>query len=680
MPDNPPVSIRILRVPMLHSNLVQLTRRWALVRAAVPLAALSLSAIVLAGCGASADTADAPADAASSPGAGAQAAAPISDFRVRSELVFLTRADLSFELAGEVGSVNVSVGDHVSAGNILATLDPDTVTNLQHNEALAKFKIEQTQDELDRLLGLESEDPLIRARAENALAKAEVALESAQDALEDYQLDHEVALSAAVQRVADTTAALDRAEDAVQDFADAHGEQFANALAARAQARTALDATEEAVQDFVPLHYESLSKLQSDISKIEIALDKSREELRDFDRDHADRLLEARQSLASSETRLDNAQDRLDDFYVKIVNEEFHHLTDGQNFDVVQLAALQAARDSAQRSVETWQQEIAELQLGPKEIDRTAIETLIGEFEANLANLNRRLTDALAGPDPEELDRLEANVLVAEERLNTAERNLAEVEQGVDQIELARLETAVNSAWVALDSAQVKLQRLEEGPDAATIAALNQAVATARETRDDLAAGPDAAAVALAQANIADALVGYADVQDDLRDTVIVAPFDGLVRLVTIEPGDAIRVDARVIQLVDPTDVAVQGLVETNYIERVAVGTKATVTLAALPGVTLNASVDSVSQDARTERGVISFPVHFSVVIPDDVQIPPNPGLVSTTITVGDAGAPPTRRDRRPEGAESPAGRPEGAPSGRPDGQQGGSGAPNRGQ
>ena len=105
---------------------------------------------------------------------------------------------------------------------MLATLDSDTVTDLRHAEALAEFKVEDTQDKLDNVLGLQSDDPLVRARAENALAQAEnalaqaeVALENAEDALDDYQLEHDVALSAAVQRVADATAALDRAEEAV---------------------------------------------------------------------------------------------------------------------------------------------------------------------------------------------------------------------------------------------------------------------------------------------------------------------------------------------------------------------------------------------------------------------------------------------------------------------------------
>ena len=627
----------------------------------VPLALAILSSMLFIGCGASADSATATESGGAPSVAAAEINNAVSDFRVRSELIFSTRADLSFQMPGEVGSVNVSVGDLVSAGDALATLDSDTVTNLRHAEALAKFKVEDTRDKLDSVLGLQSDDPLVRARAENALAQAEnalaqaeVALENAEDALEDYQLDHDVALSAAVQRVADATAALDRAEEAVTDFADAHGQQFANALAARAQARTSLDAAQDAVTDFLPLHDESVSKLRSRISQTEIALDQSRENLRDFDKNHADRLSQARQNLGAAETTLDAAQDRLDAFYVKIVNEEFHQLRDGQNFDVVQLNSLQAAVDAAQRSVETLKRDISEFEAGPKEIDRAAIETRIAELEVTLTTLNRELNDALDGPDQDELNRLEANVLVAQERLNTAERNLAEVEEGVDQIELVRLETAVDTAMVALESARYRLERLEEGPDAATVAALAQAVAaftqsvaTARETRDDLAAGPDPAAVALAEANVADALVDYADVQEDLEDTVIRAPFDGLVRLVTIEPDDAIRVDARVIQLVDPTDITVQGLLETNYIERVTPGTAATVTVAALPGVTFDATVESVNQDARTERGVISFPVNFSVVIPDGVQIPPNPGLVTTTVITGDAPTPSGRPDRQ---------------------------------
>ena len=51
-----------------------------------------------------------------------------------------------------------------------------------------------------------------------------------------------------------------------------------------------------------------------------------------------------------------------------------------------------------------------------------------------------------------------------------------------------------------------------------------------------------------------------------------------------------------------------------------------------LADVELEAQVLEISPDAKTERGVISFPVEFAVVVPPGVAIPPNPGLVTTTV------------------------------------------------
>jgi multidrug resistance efflux pump len=264
-------------------------------------------------------------------------------------------------------------------------------------------------------------------------------------------------------------------------------------------------------------------------------------------------------------------------------------------------------------------------------------------LESELDRLNRQLQEERAGPNQNELAQLEANVLVAQEALDQAESDLADAEEGVDQLKLAQLEAATDSSQLALESAQARLDRLEEGIDQTVLADLAQSVVAAREARDELADGPDLAAVELAQANVDAAKIDYAEIQEDLAKSELRAPFSGLVSLVTIEPDDIITVDARVIRLVDPNDVSVLGMVETNHIDRIDVGTPAAVTLGALPGVTFHATVQEKSGDARTERGVISFPVTFRVAIPPDVSVPPNPGLVTTTILAG-TGEPPGRR------------------------------------
>ena len=604
--------------------------------------------LVAAGCGRASDVAGtdvAPtADAAPAP-------AVASDFRVRSEIIFTSRAALAFEVPGKVGSVNVGVGDFVSAGDVLATIDSKTITDLRYSEAQARFKIEQAQDELDRALGLESEDPLVRAQAENALAlaesaltQAEVSLDRAQDRLDDFQLQYDVTLGDARGAVADATAGHDRAQKAQSDFADEHSERFAQALEARERARVALDTAEKARDDFLPNYDEALTKLRNDISNTEQDLDQARKALRDFDDDHADRLNNARRMLAEAQDDLDQAQENLDAFHLRIIEGSFRSLSEGRNFDVVQLEALQSAVASAQQATEKWRDEVVELEAGPKEFDRDAAVNLVSVLEDQLARLNRDLSDESAGPDQNQLAVLQAAVNTARERLSHADRDLAEVEEGVDQLELARLRAIVESSGLALDSAQNRLARLEEGPDQTELDALTQAVATARqgviaarESRDDLAAGPDPAVVALAHANLDDAGVDLDEILEDLELAQLRAPFDGVVRWVTISPKDVITVDARVIELVDPGAVSVLGLVETNYIERIGVGTLASVTLGALPDVTLEAKALELSGEPRTERGVISYPVLFRVTVPADVAIPPNPGLVTTTILADDS-------------------------------------------
>ena len=597
-------------------------------------AALSLfaaCAMLSAGCG---NTSEAPPPQAPPErrGGAPERATVSAEFQVRSQLVFSTRADLAFEVPGEVGVVNVAVGDLVSPGDVLAAIDAETLNDLRYAEAQGRFKVDKAQDELDAALGLESPDPLVRARAESNLAKAQVALEKAEDALEDFQLNYDVEFGAARKAVADAEYNLDAAEEAVKDFAESHGETFAAALAARSAARLELERAKDAVTDFFPLYNESVAALESSIAATEQRLDNARTTLRDFDADHADRLAAARLKLAAAETKLEAAEDTFTEFHIKIIDGHFPSLQDGQNFDVVQFNALRAAVEAAQREVEFWQKEIADLVAGPKETDRTAAASDVARLESELDRLETQLQDEKAGPDQDELDRLEANVLVAREALDRADRDFAEAEDGVDQLELARLQAATDSARLALEAAESTLSKLADGIDETVLDDLTRSVTAARETRDELAEGPDAALVALNQANLDAAQVDYEEILDDLARSELRAPFDGLVRLITIEPGDVITVDARAIQLVDPTDVSVVGMVETNHIDRIEIGTTASVTLGSLPGVELPARVEDKSGDARTERGVISFPVIFSVSVPPHVAIPPNPGLVTTTV------------------------------------------------
>ena len=606
-----------------------------------------LPAIIVPGllaCGSPSDTAG-DADAAATV-ALPRPAVTSAEFRVRSELVFNTRADLSFDIPGEAGAVNVAVGDTVSAGDILATLDETSLTNLEQTVSQTKLNLDAARDALDGALGLQSDDPLVKAQAESALAGAEsalaqaqVALEQAEEVLADFQFEHDLRLGRARQARAAAVTALDQAEEKLSDFADGHGERFANALEIRSNAKVSLENAQEALADYLPNYNESVTKLRNNISRTEQQLERAREVLADIDSDHDDLLLAARQQLGKAEDDLSKARAAYTAFTIRAIDGTFTSLDEGEVFDVVQHNALRAGVTAAERTVAKWEDEIEELRAGPKELDRAVAKDNISVLEEQLARLNREITDLQDGPDQDEIRLLEARIQSARERLDRSERELAEAEEGVDQLELARLQSIVDSRRLDVDSAVNRLTKLEEGPDQTELASLNtavdtarQSVITAREARDDLAAGSDATSIAQARFRIETAAFNYSEAQKTLDDAVLRAPFDGLVRVVTIAPGDVIKVDARVIQLVDASSISVIGLVETNHIDRIKVGSRAEVTLSAVPGTTFAATAGEVSTEARTERGVISFPVVFSVTVPDGVLIPPNPGLVTTMI------------------------------------------------
>ena len=589
--------------------------------------------IVVVACGGETDatepTGQPPGGSPSGPPGGRSVS---NEIRVRSELVFPISADLSFDVPGEIGTLNVAVGDMVSEGDVLATLDAETLTSLQQVAAQARVNLEGAQDGLDGVRGLQSGDPLVKARAESDLANAEVALDTAQKRLDDYQVNYNVQLGTARKSVADAAANLDRADEAVSDFADGYSEKFAEALEKRSAAKLALDAAEDAVNDFLPRYNESVGQNRTAISRTRSQLDEAEDDVLEFDSRHADELAKARTGLAKAEVELDRVEDEFNDFQIRIYDESPSYLEPGQNFDVVQFNGLQAAVDVASQSVDNWKKEVSDLLAGPNEIDRAAAIAHVGELQATLVRLNRELNDVLAGPDQVELSRLEASVEIARARLNRADRDLLEAEEGVDQLELNRLQATAESARFLLESAQSQLDRMEEGPDQVTLDALIKEIESAREARDKLAEVPEPAEIALAEARIEAAETAYQRAQEDVANAILRAPFDGMVTLSTISVGDIVTVDARVIRLVDPGSVSVLGLVETNYLDRIVEGASATVTLGALPGVALDAVVNSVSDDARTERGVISFPVVFDVTVPAGVAIPPNPGLVTTAI------------------------------------------------
>jgi RND family efflux transporter MFP subunit len=96
---------------------------------------------------------------------------------------FKDKSELYFGSNGTVANVEVSAGDTVSAGDVIATLDAATVANLRISEAAALSALSDAQSVLEKVTsGALSRGAI--AAAEEALATAELGVASAQKSLD----------------------------------------------------------------------------------------------------------------------------------------------------------------------------------------------------------------------------------------------------------------------------------------------------------------------------------------------------------------------------------------------------------------------------------------------------------------------------------------------------------------
>ena len=119
---------------------------------------------------------------------------------------------------------------------------------------------------------------------------------------------------------------------------------------------------------------------------------------------------------------------------------------------------------------------------------------------------------------------------------------------------------------------------------------------------------------------------------DLLDGATLVVPMSGIVSLVNVEAGQSINANIRAVEIVDPTVIEVDGIVDEIDVLFVQVGASAEVTMDALPGQVLQGTVSSVALAAETQQGVVSYPIRIQVHLPQGIQ--PVEGLSATASIV----------------------------------------------
>jgi HlyD family secretion protein len=257
-------------------------------------------------------------------------------------------------------------------------------------------------------------------------------------------------------------------------------------------------------------------------------------------------------------------------------------------------------------------------------LDAREMDAALDAANAQLAAAEARLAELVRGARPQELATAEAAARSATERADEARRNADRARTlfeggAISRQTMDQASTAVEVAVAQQQQADEQLALVREGPRSETINAQRAIVEQAR-------------------ANIARA-------EATVSNTLITAPFAGVITSRHREPGEIVPAGAPVVTLLDPEDRWVRIYIREDQIGLVHLGLAAEIVSDTYPDRTYQGEVTFIGSEAEfTPRNVQTAEERTKLVYPVKVRITGDPGFelkpgIPADVTLLGAGA-----------------------------------------
>lgn len=270
----------------------------------------------------------------------------------------------------------------------------------------------------------------------------------------------------------------------------------------------------------------------------------------------------------------------------------------------------------------------ANLELAQAQYD---LDTLLRTGDANLAQAwityqNAQIARAAAQKEWDDInprdiaDRVDAQQSVVNDRKQDLEDAQDEFDKYKDlDKDNARRKTAeddLRSAQKDYDAAVAELEDIQRENDSAR-AALDAALAAEAEAKYQWELSTDGVnkdQLKLVEARLDNAKAQVAAAGTALDNYVLTAPFDGMVVDVGVSIGEQVGAESRAVSVADTSSWVVETSDITELdIVNITVGQKATLVPDALPDVTMDGVVTSISQSSYTQSGDVLYTVYIDV-------------------------------------------------------------------
>ena len=676
----------------MNCSLVHFAKRNYFLQLTFFLLLLAVSFAIVA-CGGRGNSSDAASEEAAISGSFQPQTSP-REIPVSGSLVFPNTASLAFASPGVVGEVLVQEGDAVRSGQPLASLDEQSISQLQTAVAGARLAATTSQNNLN---SLHLEPNIQIANAELEVASAEVALDEAQAALDNLIQRPGINVAGARLAVAQSEIALDRAREQLDDLLEPQQIAISGAEARIAAARVELDAAQEAYDDIKDGSYpdEVLRDARNGVSFTTSAFEAASRGRTDAQAAAQNALMQAEDAeylireqyialfkfwfgTEPTESELQmTSQEVIDEWGIDLEATFYRFNPDYADMEPTrddpntrwfeptiwawinlhpQFGGVVPTCTDEKVLAKTERCITRELEHGYDALDRARdalaaarnnvdttteqTEDAVAAAEAALSDARDALEELEEGPDASLIESAEKRLALAQASLQEAEDDLAELTVDIDPLNVALARAALGQSEFAFEEANDALERAEDDAlhvdRAGKHLDLASAALRAAETRLNEVQDLVRAQISAAEAELALAQATLDEAQESLDGAVITSPMDGVVALVNIEIDDPVGNELPVLKVVSTDVVAIEGVIDAAGRPYVNEGASAVVNIDSVDGTALGGSVSYIGSEARTERGVVSYAVRIHVNVPDGITVPVSLSAASAVIRGSD--------------------------------------------
>jgi len=596
-------------------------------------------------------------------------------------LEFPNRQTLNFGIAATLEQLLVQEGESVSAGQELAKPDAVTLTTLSEAVAQAQVNLIEAQEALDELI---TPANLVLTEAQRKVAKSEFDVQEAQAALDDVLNSAILDLAQARQKVAKAEFDLEAAGEALSDAEEAFtSEQIKTQEQSVATARSKVEDAEEALRGLSVNFSQSMTKALLDQTDAKAELEAAKASLEAYETVNAVKLENLQEDQSLAQKAYDDNVLRLTELLeleaAGNVWDGVHSLEALIRTARLSQVTLKDELDIADAALIPYEQLVTKKD--KEESDLAKVNATVYDLGGDIltSELNKQLVKIEDAQDHlGEVIRAGLDATVAEAELASLELGLTALENGASTTDVQLLESDLVQAWAALGKEEESLADMVSGFDAATVELRSKDVdvATANlnvakfdlkymlsmatdalsplgsnsvtevvivdpveaelakmdlevaqsgleEALQELAdlLSPDATQVDLLKSKLSSAQSAYSAAIEQLEDSVIKAPYAGFISVISAEVGDRVGVNAPIVEVVDPSVVEMDGIVDEVDILLLTEGQAATVTVDALPDRTLDGFVSEINPTATIQQGVVTYPVRVQIEMPRGLDL-----------------------------------------------------------